>query len=303
MHGSDDRGLLPAAKVLWRAGSRHACFSSDARVSATLAPSITPKEGSSALGARRGIHTRMARVQALAKPCRARSRRGFTYHTPGRYDADVGITQRAAQTHDERRTQDERRAATRAALVEATIACLVDRGYANTTTRDIAARAGVTPGALQHHFGAKVELLVEARRRISVKIVEGMVGDRALLELPLLERSEELLDRMWLLYRGPLFQAGMELWIAARTDAQLRGKLIEVQRFGGESIAAGASLLFPEIADQANAIQLFTTVDATLRGLAVLSFVNAADADRAWPWTRANLLALGAPLRATARTR
>jgi AcrR family transcriptional regulator len=211
----------------------------------------------------------------------------------------VGTALPSSRIH-ERRTQSERRAATRAALVEATIACLVDLGYANTTTRDIAERAGVTPGALQHHFRAKVELLVEARRRISVEIVEGMVGDRALLELPLLERSEELLDRMWLLYRGPLFQAGMELWIAARTDPQLREKLIEVQRFGGESIAAGTALLFPEIADQASAIQLMATVDATLRGLAVLSFVNDADADRAWPWTRANLLALGAPLRATA---
>jgi AcrR family transcriptional regulator len=182
--------------------------------------------------------------------------------------------------------------------LDAAIAALAEEGYANTTTRGIAARAGVTPGALQHHFSTKTELLAEARRHISTKIVQEVVGQGGLSELAPLERTERLLDRMWALYSGALFQAGMELWIAARTDAELRAKLIDVQRFGGEWIAAAGAILLPEIADRQATVELAATADATLRGLAVLRFVNDSDADRAWPATRAHLLALGAPLRA-----
>jgi AcrR family transcriptional regulator len=196
-----------------------------------------------------------------------------------------------------RRTQAERRAATRAALLDATIASLVEEGYANTTTRGVAERAEVTPGALQHHFATKIELMAEARRRISTKIIEEVLAQGDLTGLPLLERSERLLDLMWELYTGPLFQAGMELWIAARTDAELRANLVEVQHMGGEFIAAVGPTVYPEVGEQIGVTELIATGDATLRGLAVLRFVNPQDADRVWPATRAYLLALGAPLR------
>jgi hypothetical protein len=98
----------------------------------------------------------------------------------------------------------------------------------------------------------------------------------------------------------------MELWIAARTDAELRANLIELQRYGGEWIAAAGPLVYPEVADRPGVTELpgvselIATADATLRGLAVLRFVNDADADRVWPATRAYLLAMAAPLRAEA---
>jgi AcrR family transcriptional regulator len=204
-------------------------------------------------------------------------------------------------TKPKRRTQAERREATRTALLDAAVASLAEEGYANTTTRGIAARAGVTPGALQHHFPNKTELMAETRRHISTKIVHEAVSQGGdLAELPHLERAEELLDRMWRLYSGALLQAGMEIWVAARTDARLRAKLVDVQRFGGEWLAAAGPILFPEVADRDAITGLITTADATLRGLAVLRCVNDADAERAWPAARAHLLALGAPLRAEA---
>ena len=50
-----------------------------------------------------------------------------------------------------RRTQAERTATTRAALLAATVDVLVERGYRATTTQDVARRAGVSYGALLHH--------------------------------------------------------------------------------------------------------------------------------------------------------
>src|SRR5258706_14432846 len=61
-----------------------------------------------------------------------------------------------------RRTQAERRAGTRALLLEATVECLAERGYAGTTTTEVARRAGLSRGAQLHHFGTKTDLVTAA---------------------------------------------------------------------------------------------------------------------------------------------
>jgi AcrR family transcriptional regulator len=56
-----------------------------------------------------------------------------------------------------RRTKEEA-AVTRARLLEAALAIFHTKGYAATTLDDIARQAGITRGAIQWHFGSKVEL-------------------------------------------------------------------------------------------------------------------------------------------------
>lgn len=58
----------------------------------------------------------------------------------------------------ERRTQEQRRSQTRRALVTAARRLFAEQGYANTGTSDIVAAAGVTRGALYHHFADKQAL-------------------------------------------------------------------------------------------------------------------------------------------------
>ncbi len=54
-----------------------------------------------------------------------------------------------------RRTQAERRAATRLALLDAGRELFAERGFAGAGQEEIVERAGVTRGALAHHFSTK----------------------------------------------------------------------------------------------------------------------------------------------------
>jgi AcrR family transcriptional regulator len=61
-----------------------------------------------------------------------------------------------------RPTSAEQGAATRAAIINATIALIAKVGWGQVTTRAIAAEAGVPHGAVSYHFRGKEELLREA---------------------------------------------------------------------------------------------------------------------------------------------
>ncbi|HEX5499739.1 MAG TPA: helix-turn-helix domain-containing protein [Thermomicrobiales bacterium] len=71
-----------------------------------------------------------------------------------------------------RRTQAERREATRQALIAAARAVFADRGYGDASTEEIARRAGVSRGALYHHFADKQALFQAVVEAIEAEISE-----------------------------------------------------------------------------------------------------------------------------------
>jgi AcrR family transcriptional regulator len=190
-----------------------------------------------------------------------------------------------------RRSQAERRAATRTALLEATIDCLVKEGYANTTTRRIAERAGVTPGALQHHFASKSELICEAVRHLAGKLAQEVIARGLPAGPSLRERLEEVTDHAWELHQGPIFQAGLELLIAARTDSALRQAALELGRDVGSRNEVVTTQLFGELAQEAGFGELVSTGIAAMRGLAIVRFTGDDESvDNLWPAMRAQLI-------------
>jgi len=71
----------------------------------------------------------------------------------------VAGTRPASGPPRERRTQAERTAETRTRILEAVVESITEVGFGRTTASEIARRAGVTWGAVQHHFGGKDGIL------------------------------------------------------------------------------------------------------------------------------------------------
>ncbi len=71
-----------------------------------------------------------------------------------------------------RRTQAERSEATRDALIEAARELFAEHGYAGVGTEEIVRAAGVTRGALYHHFEGKRELFEAVYERIEAELTE-----------------------------------------------------------------------------------------------------------------------------------
>jgi len=114
---------------------------------------------------------------------------------------------------------------TRKAICEAAIACLDEMGYADTSLTRIQERAGLSRGALTHHFPTKEDLIAATLDMLLGRSV--MTGKRveraAWRKLP--DESAQVRAHLkWLwerLVRTPEGRALMEILMAARTDKAL----------------------------------------------------------------------------------
>ncbi len=180
---------------------------------------------------------------------------------------------RARPAARRRRTQAERSAGTRAKLMDAAVASLLQRGYAGTTTTEVAERAGVSRGAQLHHFPTKAELVAHAVRHLAERWIAHFRQVRA--ELPEGgDRISAVIDLLWSSFSGPLFEAAVELWVAARTDRELHSTLLSTERETGRSIAAFIEEAFGEAANHPRFGELRRLTLYLMRGMALESILD-----------------------------
>lgn len=184
-----------------------------------------------------------------------------------------------------RRTQEQRSSRTRARLLDATIDCLVEFGYAGTTTPRIAQRAGVTRGAQVHHFGSRDDLMIAAVNRLAERQVA-----RALAEVEELSTDspyDALMDLLWDFHQGPLAIAVTELWVAGRTDPQLASAMRRVEPVVNRALFDAIARVAPnEVHRKEIRDFVYTAMDA-LRGLQVAGYIADDPARTRRRWERA----------------
>jgi AcrR family transcriptional regulator len=147
-----------------------------------------------------------------------------------------------------RRTQAERSADTTAKLLEATADALLELGYAGTTTTEVCRRAGVSRGAMLHHFPSKDELVAAAVAHIVDQRVDEFRATLATLPdgAPVVTQLETAIDVLWGIYKGPTVTALIELIVAARTDPQLRRHVNAVEEQLASQTSSAWADLFPD---------------------------------------------------------
>ena len=77
----------------------------------------------------------------------------------------------AAASDDDISWQAQKSAMTRDRILDATINCFINLGYTNVTTAKVASTAGVSRGAMLHHFPSKTELIQAAVEYLHGKLL------------------------------------------------------------------------------------------------------------------------------------
>jgi len=164
--------------------------------------------------------------------------------------------------------KQDRSRATRRHLLETAIRCLADHGWETSTVGFIAAEAGISRGAVQHHFRTREALILAA--------LEHMFAERAALLDALPdpggsgpERVHAVVTGLVDAIGGELFRAALQVWTVAAAEPELRSAVVPLERHFARGVHERAvRLLGVDDADPAVRALIQATLDLA-RGLAL----------------------------------
>lgn len=142
--------------------------------------------------------------------------------------------------------QAQKSASTRHAILEGAIACIAEFGYRGATTTAIAHKAGLSRGAILHHFPSKLEIVRAAVEHLHNKRLKAFRRAMTRGAAPGEDRVVLGVDAFFDHVRHPLFMAFFELSVAARTDRELAGILRPSQEAFEREWYRTAKEVFPE---------------------------------------------------------
>lgn len=175
----------------------------------------------------------------------------------------------SSEPPDARRTQSERTATSRRALLEAAAAQLIDGGLASVTAGAVADRAGLSPGSVFNHFGDKAAMMGALTEHLSATLERRFVTAVEAID-PAGDRIGGAVQAVYDLTMDPLSQASLELYTASRTDPALASHLRTVNRAESAHHRELAALFFEDDAVDADLLEALANlvIFATL-GMAV----------------------------------
>jgi AcrR family transcriptional regulator len=170
-----------------------------------------------------------------------------------------------------RRSQEERSAESRRKLIEAAIQLVHEAGFSKLTITGVAQRAGLTTGAVQHHFASARELL------------RGVIDTvYPLFKMPALQIDiktagvakcvDELIDQYWKVYSCAEYLVIWEIMFGTTEESTIRQHMRSLQdetviQAVDDLVKLFAGLNIP----RKLAADLFRFITNHLRGLALLS--------------------------------
>jgi AcrR family transcriptional regulator len=165
--------------------------------------------------------------------------------------------------------QAQKSATTRKRILDAAIHCIVEEGYARMTTTSIAERAGLSRGAMLHHFPSKIDIVRAGVEHLHAKRLAAF--RKSITSQPsTADRVKASVVSYWQQVTHPLYTAFFELSVAARTDPELESILRPAQEAFDLEWRNTALELFPEWKSDPKAFDLALHLSRfLLEGMAV----------------------------------
>jgi AcrR family transcriptional regulator len=166
---------------------------------------------------------------------------------------------------------------TRDAIIEETVRCINEEGFATASANHIAERAGVTWGVIQYHFGDRSGLL-------SAVIAHGFQDFRlAIRSLPVPDgtsrrRVEAVVGAAWSAFSSPASRASLEILISDRSgvtgarQGELEGMARDMRELSAVLVGDGAPRQVAVVGE---------LLWATLRGLVMAQMLTSRRIDSA----------------------
>ena len=160
-------------------------------------------------------------------------------------------------------------------ILQATMQCLIEIGYAQTTTDKIAQKAGVSRGAMTHHFKSRAAVFTAAARYITeLRAIEygeaiGKVNVPA-GTLPTYEDMRDTIVSLQKFYARPSFIALHELQRGARADKTLKAAMAPLEKALDDEVSAHILQHFPFWSEVQGAAEVLRDlIFSSLQGIAI----------------------------------
>ncbi|MEM1434210.1 MAG: TetR/AcrR family transcriptional regulator [Pseudomonadota bacterium] len=156
-----------------------------------------------------------------------------------------------AEQHAEgsRTWQQTKSAMTRDAILTAALDCIYEHGYAHTTTAKIAEQAGLSRGAMLHHFANRFDLIRAAIDFLNTQRLERYAQEEQAVQSDAeATKIDAGIDVYWRQLNTRHFTVLLELRVASRTDPELRAVLEPALLAFEEQAARVTRQLFPDLA-------------------------------------------------------
>jgi len=173
-----------------------------------------------------------------------------------------------------RRTQAQRTAATRALVLDAAVAVLVDQGFAGLSSVSVAQRAEVSRGALTHHFPSRSDLLGATVTHLFAGLVQQFKDDFEAASDDDTGRLERGLQLLWEAFERPSHLAVVELYVLARTDPEVAAQVLPAAAAHRQIIFELARLYFPDLCQDPRFRPGLSAVLDAMMGMTVMGCVT-----------------------------
>ena len=175
-----------------------------------------------------------------------------------------------------RRTQAQRSAATRQHLIDTAIKVIDRRSLEDVSIHEIARSAGMTSGAVQHHFESKAVLMMNILSALlQAQLDAGALWPAASLSAG--ERATRFVDTAWrLIYAQPRFIVAWNIYLGSRSQPEILQHVARLRAEIGAQLEAGFFDAFPELLATPDRQAFLGLVFSSLRGLGLLQLFPAA---------------------------